>query len=496
MWKPQPRQEIFLKSSVYEVGYGGAKGGGKSDSLLADATAQLPIPGYKCILFRRTYKELQDLMDRADVLFTGHMKWSGDDKRWTAPNGSWIMFSHCEHEKDKLSHQGKEYHYIGFDQLEAFTLTMYEYIIAQNRTSNPKIKCYVRSTFNPGNIGHGWVKKRFIDTQLNRDGIPQWFKKINEIDTAVPMGTPGALSRAFVFSSLWDNKILMESDPDYISRLEKLPEASRKALLFGDWDAFEGQYFAEWARDVHVIPHERFKRMADEMPCTRFIASDYGFAKQSSTGWYAAFPDGQIIKYRELYKAGLTYEALADEVLTLTQSNEDIDYWVIDPAVQGDKSHHVEPKDGQEKGKSGFDIINEVVGGKFSVMLADNRRIVGWTRIHEYLKPYINQHGEKVAMFQCTDNCFNLIRTLPIMVFSQSNPEDLDTTLEDHAVDETRYAIMSRVNFPTEIEKPKTHAQQIWALVSHDLKKHNNNLTDEEDEGNFIDEGTEIEEPQ
>lgn len=494
MWKPQPRQEIFLKSSVYEVGFGGCKGGGKSDALLADATAQLPIPGYKAMLFRRAYPELRDLMDRAAALFAGHMTWSGDTKRWTAPNGSWIGFSHCQNEQDVYAHNGKEYHYIGIDQLEAFTLKMYEFLMAQNRSSNPKIKCYMRSTFNPGNIGHAWVKKRFIDSQLEQNGKPRWFKKVNEIDTVVPSGTPGALSRAFVLSRIWDNKILLESDPDYIARLEALPEAQRRALLYGDWDAFEGQYFAEWSRDVHVITYERFKRMADEMPCTRFIASDYGFAKQSSTGWYAAFPDGQIIKYRELYKAGLTYEAIADEVLTLTQGSENIDYWVVDPAVQGDKSHHVEPKDGQEKGKSGFDILNEMVGGRFPVMLADNRRVVGWTRLHELLKPYTDQHGQKSAMFRCTENCHNLIRTLPIMVFSQSNPEDLDTTLEDHAVDETRYAIMSRVNFPSEIEKPKTHAQQFWALVNHDLKKDNNSLTDEDDEGSFIDEGSEISE--
>lgn len=490
IWSPQPRQTLFLENPAYEAGYGGAKGGGKTDAILADAMQQVHLANYKAIIFRRTFPKLQEIIDRSMRLFTGYAKYSGDNHRWVFPSGATIQFSHCQNEADKYNYQGQEYHYIAFDQLEEFTESIYEFLIAQNRTSDPKIKCYVRATFNPGNIGHAWVKKRFVD-KLKPDGQIKFFRKVNDEDTICRSNEPGAMSRAFIFAKVTDNEKLLEADPDYINRLKNLPEQQRKALLEGDWDAFEGQFFKEWQRSVHVIPYSSFVSMAADRPTTRFIASDYGFKAPQSTGWYAVFPDGEIIRYRELYCNGLTYEKLAEEVIKMSRG-ESIDYWAVDPAIQGDKSHHTEPKDGITKGKSGYDVLCEKVAGKFSVLLADNRRVVGWTRMHEYIKPYINQHGIKSAMLRVTDNCKEFIRTFPTLVFDERNPEDVNTDGEDHAGDEARYAIMSRQNIPADKPKPETPTTEFWKAVKSDLKNSENILTDDDSEGIPISEGSEI----
>lgn len=468
-WEPQPRQALFLKSCAYEAGYGGAKGGGKTDALLADAVSQITNPRYKAIIFRRTYPKLQEIIDRSMRLFNGYAKWAGDRHRWTFPTGATLTFAHCQNEADKYNYQGQEYHFIGFDQLEEFTQSIYEFLIAQNRTSDPSIKCYIRATFNPGNIGHAWVKARFVDL-LQPDGQVRYFRRAGEKDTQCDKHDEGAMSRAFIFAKVHDNQILLKSDPQYISRLQILPEATRRALLEGDWDAFEGQYFKEWDRTIHVIPYREYSEMARSLPVSRFIASDYGFKNPSSTGWYAVFPDGQIIRYREMYKTGLTYEQLAEDVLKMTPQSEKIDYWTCDPAIQGDKSHHKEAKDGEARGRSGYDILCEKVAGRFPVLLADNRRVVGWTRLHELLEVYQDQFDKKNALLRITDNCLQLIRTLPTMVFDDSNPEDLNTDGEDHAVDELRYAVMSRQIVPKNMPVAPTPKDEFWQAVRSDMK--------------------------
>ena len=473
MWMPQPRQVLFLQSPAYEVGYGGAKGGGKTDAILADATRQVDHPKYKAMIFRRTFKNLQEIIDRSHRWFQGFADWTGDKHRWTFKTGATISFSHCENEKDKYNHQGQEYHFLGFDQLEEFSESIYEFLIAQNRTNDPSIICRVRSTFNPGNVGHQWVKARFVD-KLKADGQIKFFRKIKDIDTEVSKDTPGALSRAFVFASIHDNPKLLDADPNYLNRLENLPEALRRALLEGDWDAFEGQYFTEWSREKHIIAYRVFNELSREIPVSRFIASDYGFAKPSSTGWYAVFPDGQIKRYRELYRHGMTYEQLADEVLRMTPEKETIDYWTVDPATQGDKQHHKEPKEGVAKGKSGYEILCEKTSERFPVVLADNRRVIGWTRVREYFKTYKDQWGNETAMFQCTDNCQNLIRTIPTMIFDTTNPEDCNSDVEDHAADELRYAIMSRQNIPKDRSAPVSPVDKFWERVKKDLKNRGN----------------------
>lgn len=475
-WFPQPKQELFLRSSVSELLYGGTKGPGKTDALLFDATYQINKPYYKAIIFRRNYPKLQDIIDRSHRWFRGKAIWNGELRRWTWPSMAFLEFGHCKNEQDKYNYQGKEYHYEGFDQLEEFTETQYLFLTAQCRTTNPDITPFIRATANPGQIGHAWVKARFID-KLTKDGKPKYFKRVNDEDIETTKDDPDALSRGYIFATIYDNPILLKNDPSYLARLKALPEKDRRALLEGDWDIFVGQFFEMWRRNIHVIPYSRFTEMLKELPFTKFMALDYGYTKPASVGWYCVLPEGKIIRYRELYIEGYTYFDLAHLILAANEkANErDIKYLVADPAIWGDKQHHekhLAAKEGEAKGKSGYQVMQEVIGDRFPIIKGDNRRNVGWVRFREALKPYFNQFKELTARFLVTDNCKHFIRTLPGCIHDELNPEDLDTAGEDHPADEGRYAIMSRPEIPVLPQPEPSTAVKFWDTVKKDIDRH------------------------
>ena len=165
-WKPsQGQQEKFHRSPAFEVLYGGQAGGGKTESLLMEALRYANVPGYTGVLFRRTFRELQQpqgLIERSRVEYPILGGLYNDSKfqwRFPAP-GTMMAFSHMEGERDKLKHQSAEYAYIGFDELTTFTETQYLYLFSRARTTSG-VPPRIRAGTNPGNIGHDWVKRRW-----------------------------------------------------------------------------------------------------------------------------------------------------------------------------------------------------------------------------------------------------------------------------------------------------------------------------------------------
>jgi len=482
-WYPQPKQEQFLRLPWYEALFGGTKGPGKTDALLAESTRQLSTPGYQAIIFRRTLPKLAEIIERSHKWFSqSGAVWNGEKHRWTWPNRNFIAFGYCKDEKDKYNYQGHEYGFMGFDQVEEFTLTQYLFLLAQNRTSAPGIKCYTRSTSNPGNVGHAWVKDRFID-RLPKDGTPRYFKRVNDEDIQTIADDPQALSRAFVFAQVEDNKALLQVDPDYIKRLDMLPETDRKALRFGDWDIFAGQFFREFSKAYHVISAGVIERLA-EARHTRFISFDYGYAQPASVGWYMLFAkcpvcDGDhqlLLRHRELYSEGYTYEGLAEKIIEMTPIGQKISYAVADPAIWGDVQHHLakafKPKADEKKGESGGEMMTRLLKPLTTLYRADNSRIIGWGKVREILKLIPTQSGGVCSKFMVTDNCRHFIRTIPGLIHDTERVEDVDTTGEDHAADELRYAVMSRPPAPKMPEPPKTPAQSFWDRVKKDGQRH------------------------
>ena len=302
VWRPQPRQAALMARFEDEALYGGAAGGGKSDCALAEALRQVEIPYYRGLILRKTYPQLTELMDRSTEIYRRaykKAKFNESKHVWTFPSGAKIYFGSMQHTKDRVNYQGKRYDFIDFDELTQFLWDEYSYLFSRNRPNGPGTRCYMRAQANPGGVGHGWVKERFITAGKPMETI--W----EQVKVRYPDGREETRwkSRIFVPSSVFDNKILLENDPDYITRLASMPEQERNALLYGNWDTFSGQVFTEWRNDsehyadrinTHVI--SPFK-VPDSW--TIWCGLDWGYSRPFSVGWYAVDHDLSLIHISE-----------------------------------------------------------------------------------------------------------------------------------------------------------------------------------------------------
>ncbi len=257
-WKPNPGpQTKFHSSNAYEVLYGGAAGGGKTESLLMEALRYIHVPGYAAVLFRRTFGELRQangLIERSRVVCPKlGGKFNEQEHIWRFEGGGVLMFSHLEHAKDRTKHDSAEYAFVGFDELHTFLESQYDYLGSRVRTTavdphtGKVVPARMRAATNPPFTQEGmWVKERFFDKLTPFE--TKWFAKIEDVDTEVPSDYRNALSRVFIPARVFDNKVLMEADPGYIARLEALPFLDRKRLLDGLWDVpVKGNVFRrEW----------------------------------------------------------------------------------------------------------------------------------------------------------------------------------------------------------------------------------------------------------
>jgi len=246
--KPTKKQYEFLKRfDVLEGFYGGAAGGGKSDALLMAALQFVEVPGYSALLLRRTYADLalpEALMDRAQEWLAGtDARWHGDTKTWEFPSGATLSFGYLDHERSKYRYQGAAFQYIAFDEITQFTEPMYQYLFSRlRRLEDSHVPIRMRAASNPGDIGHDWVKRRWI----------------------VP--TPAELremKRFFVPAFLEDNPHIDQIT--YDDALNKLDPITREQLRHGDWDiSISGGLFERtWFDIVDTVPRGRQVRFWD-----------------------------------------------------------------------------------------------------------------------------------------------------------------------------------------------------------------------------------------
>ena len=441
IWKPQPRQECFMRRLEDEALYGGAAGGGKSDCALAEALRQVSIPHYRGIILSKNCPQLSELIDRSHEIylpFCPEAVYKDTKHVWVFPSGAKIYFGSLAHEKDKYNYQGKRFDFIDFDELTQFTYDEYSYLFSRNRSNGPGTRCYIRAQANPGGIGHGWVKERFITPAPPMTTI---WEKIN-ITTPDGQNITRKKSRIFVPSSVFDNKILLNNNPDYLCRLASLPEKERAALLYGDWDSFSGQVFTEWRnnpdgyrerRNTHVITP--FRIPADWKIIRGF---DWGYTRPFSVGWYAEDREGRLYRIRELYgcsgtpNEGIRWDAgkIAREIRRIESEDENLRgrsiRGVADPAIYQ---------------KNGGESIGEIMEKQLVYWdRADNSRLAGKQQVHNRL--CFDSDGTPSLYIFST--CRNFIRTFPCLVYDSSDVEDVDTSGEDHIYDELRYVCMER----------------------------------------------------
>lgn len=381
------KQRQFIEARECEVLFGGAAGGGKSYGQMTDALLfALKYPGSKQLILRRTFAELEKSLIRTSLALFPRGIYSFNSSTHTGKfkNGSIIDFGYCAAESDVYQYQSAEYDCIRFDELTHFTEAQYIYLISRLRGANDYPK-QIKSSTNPGGIGHSWVKARFVDP--------------------APAGTrflgSNGQDRIFIPSLLTDNGYLCRGDPEYKRRLMDLPERERRALLFGDWDIFEGQYFNEFSRDVHIT--EPFEIPRD---WRRYRTIDYGLDRFVCL-WIALSPEGQVFVYREYCESNLPISAAARAMSERTPTGEDI-YATLAPPDLFSRT--------QETGKTKATIFSEY-GINFTK--TSNERETGWLAVKELLQQRNGEPRLKIFSF-----CCELIRCLPALTVDKLRPSD------------------------------------------------------------------------
>lgn len=420
------KQDLFINSQAFETLFGGAAGGGKSYGQLVDALLYaLKYPKSKQIIFRRTFPDLERSIIRTSLeLYPKEIASYNSSKHiWRFKNGSIIDFGYIDNENDVYQYQSAEYDVIRFDELTHFTEYMYVYMISRCRGANPYPK-RIKSSTNPGGIGHSWVKERFIDI-----GESNTIHNIKQED-----GT--TTSRIFIPSLVQDNLFLMSNDPDYLIRLQNLPEKEKKALLYGEWDIFDGQFFTEFKRDIHVCK-------PFEIPKTWriFRTRDYGL-DMCACYWIALDWNMNAYVYKELYESNLIVSEAARKINEMTTEEIYCDYAPPDLWNRN-----------RDTGKSTSDIFAE--NGQY-LTKADNNRVTGWLAVHEWLKVIEDEQEQKTCKLHIFSNCVNLIRTLPAVQHDEKNPNDVANEPHEltHAPDALRY-------FCTMYQLPKSITMQL-----------------------------------
>lgn len=445
IWTPQAKQAIFQSRGEYEALYGGAAGGGKSDALLTEALRQVHIPHYRGLILRKTYPQLSELVDRSRELYSkAYPKAVYNDSKhfWKFPSGAKIYFGAMQHTKDRINYQGKRYDFIAFDELTHFTWEEYSYMFSRNRPSGPGTRCYIRATTNPGGIGHGWVKERFITAAPAMTPV--------KTKVAIP-GPDGKIlkmerSRIFVPSTVFDNNELLKNDPNYLANLSLLPEKEKRALLYGDWDSFAGQVFTEWKNDpahyddriaTHVI-----KPFLIPKSWRVFRGFDFGYSRPFAVEWIAVDHDGRAYVIAELYgctgtpNEGVKYtpSQIAQKIRNMEEAHPNLSgrkiRGIADPAIS--------------KAETGESIADMFAREGVFFDYGDNARLAGKMQFHYRL----SFDSNNIPMMYVFENCVNFIRTVPALVYDPSNVEDIDSTGEDHIYDCVRYVLMENLISP------------------------------------------------
>jgi hypothetical protein len=431
IWQPQPKQALFMSRPEFEAFYGGAAGGGKSDCAVMEGTRQVDHPKYRGLIVRKTYPQLTEIIDRSTELFPRIFpgaKFNDSKHFWKFPSGAKIFFRSFPYLRKKDDFQGLPFQYIDVDELTHFLLEEYMFLMSRCRPRAAGQRSYMRSQGNPGGIGHGWVKNRFVSAAAPYTRI--W--EPLEIEGKIMLR-----DRVFIPATVFDNRILLQNDPNYIATLAMLPEAEKKALLYGDWDSFQGQVFMEWKNDSAHYKDRKWTHVIDPFQIPKewrvWRAFDWGFSKPFSVGWYAVDHDGRLYRIRELYgwngtpDVGIKWEPtkIAQEIKRVESEDPNLKdrqiIGVADPSIW-DRS----------RGES-IAAMMERIGVFFSP--GDNKRIPGKMQVHYRLG--FDEDG--LPMLYVFNTCKNLIRTVPNLVYDDLDVEDVDTTQEDHPYDELRY---------------------------------------------------------
>lgn len=456
-YTPQPKQSELHSSAGNEILYGGAAGPGKSMALRFEALIWcLRIAGLQVYLFRRTFPELEKNHILPSLTqFPGDkrvLEYKKGDKRWEFVNGSMLHFCHCQYEQDVFQYQGAEIHLLLIDELTTFTEFVYDYLRGRVRCALPIEEKYrhkipgIVCASNPGGIGHNFCKERWVDSAQ-----PMELHRTSDKE--------GGMLRQYIPGLLQDNAILMKEDPNYIHRLDALPEPYRTAYKDGRWDIFLGQAF-DFSMDRHVISPIPVPDNA-----SIYMTFDWGFGAPFSILWWWIDADGRFILFSEWY--GWTGEInkgirLVDSEIARGVLEKEKNLGIKSVAVRltGHDSFSKKPDyKGGGQGKSTAETFAE-----FGLYLtkADPDRGLKIRQFRERLK----FSGNDRPMMQVYSTCEQFIRTVPMIQTDPKNVEYIDDSGEAHCFDSACQLAMFR---PLSLKQPdpriSTYDRRLDALI-------------------------------
>jgi len=412
VWSPQPgAQEMLVHCPITLIGFGGARGGGKTDGVLGKfAILQQQLgESFNAIFFRKELPQADDLIERAKQIYLPlRAHWQDQKKQFTFPNGARLRFRPLGDDSDAEKYQGQNLSHAAVE--EAGNYGDPSPIWKLFGALRGKGKGQVVLTFNPGGVGHHWLKELFIRP------APMGKKILTKV---LPNGA--SFDYIYIPSRIADNQILLAQDPEYINRLHMVgsPELVR-AWLEGDFEIHEGSYFPEFSSRHIIQPFNVPKHWP------RYLGYDWGFRSPFAAVWGAVssgrddygnevpYPKGAIIIYREMWGKGVDNVEQANRIAAASVG-ENV-HAAADPSIFNTQG-----------GPSIADQFHTVFA-KYkhpNFRPADNDRLSGWAQIRQRLVA-------KPALLYIFANCPYLLETLPSMTIDKKKPEDLDTSGNDH----------------------------------------------------------------
>lgn len=477
-WLLTPKQELteILWRKVDWMLYGGSAAGGKSEFACwhADQLSR-SIPGHVTLILRQSIPELRRslilrLIARVKQFrLPCRLRKVDGQTGFHYDNGSLIECGYLATDEHLGNYLSAEYDCVMIDEATQLTPDQIVGIAGRLRTTKKKAALGARPHLgmftNPGDVSHAWmydlivvptmygarvvvyniangIENRVIartydapvatrDATLDEieDVLIPWAR-----DLQVEVDPQTELAVAFIPSKATDNPHI---DASYLKFLNALPERRRRQLRDGDWDVFEGQFFHEWDRNVHVIaPFD----IPESWPRARGV--DYGSTNPWCCLWGAWDNDGNCYVYREAYAAMLTPEMQARQAKELsvvrrldgTSFSERYERTVADPSVFS-----------EHRRGHGRSVAQMWATEGFHVTKARNDRVAGWANVRQYLwDPQGGDEGRGAPRLYVFETCHNLARTVPLMRYDRLNGEDLDSRSEDHAADALRYLLATR----------------------------------------------------
>jgi hypothetical protein len=425
VWSPQPgAQETLVNCPITLIGFGGARGGGKTDGVLGKMAVDQERLGadFNAIFFRKELPQADDLIERAKQIYLPlKAHWQDQKKQFTFVNGGRLRFRPLANDADAEKYQGQSLSHAAIE--EAGNYSDPSCIWKLFGALRGKGGGQVILTFNPGGVGHSWLKELFIRP------APKGMKVLEKM---LPNGAK--FDYIYIPSRVVDNQILLARDPEYINRLHMVgsPELVR-AWLEGDFEIHEGSYFPEFSSKHIIAPFNVPKHWP------RYMGFDWGYSSPFAAVWGAVssgrddggnevpYPKGSLIVYREMWGKGVDNVEQATRIASASVGENPIA--VADPSIFK---------------CDGGPSINEQFATVFAkykhppFRRADNDRISGWSQIRQRLVA-------KPPLLYIFATCPYLLETLPSMSIDKRHPEDLDTTGNDHAADALRYMCKARL---------------------------------------------------